>query len=222
MKNLICRWGCSEYHITDQGREFVNAINTNLLDMFGKKQRITSAFHPQANGLCEHLNRSTQETLAKTMTDEQDWIEMIPTVAFSHRTSMSASTNVAPLELILGCKPRVPIDIHMKYPTDGDFDCDLTAEEAKDIAEYCLSFNVKKMKKVKEAAIGKAKVNIANAQKDIKEIMTRNFQTENCSKWGILFCWRTKEIRIVKGKREMLNIQDLALLWTFQWKEIVH
>ena len=106
-EDQICRWGCSEYHITDQGREFVNAINTNLLEMCGTKQRIISAFHPQANGLCECLNRSTQETLAKTMTDEKDWVEMIPTVVFSHRTSMSASTNVAPLELILGCKPRV-------------------------------------------------------------------------------------------------------------------
>ena len=81
-EDLICRWGCSEYHITDQGREFVNSINTNLLEMCGTKQRITSAFHPQANGLCEHLNRSTQETLAKTMTEEKDWVDMIPTVAF--------------------------------------------------------------------------------------------------------------------------------------------
>ena len=56
----------------------------------------------------------------------------------------------------------------MKYPTDEDLDCDLTAEEAKDIAEYCLSFNVKQMKKVKEAAIGRAKVNIANAQNRYK------------------------------------------------------
>ena len=52
------------------------------------------------------------------MTEEKDWVEMIPTVVFSHRTSMSASTNVAPLELILGSKPRVPVNIHMKYPTD--------------------------------------------------------------------------------------------------------
>ena len=89
-EELICRWGCSEYHITDQGREFVNAINTNLLDMCGTKQRIMSAFHPQANGLCKRLNRSTQETLAKTMTEEKDWVDMIPTVAFSHRSSMSA------------------------------------------------------------------------------------------------------------------------------------
>ena len=203
-EDLICRWGCSEYHITDQGREFVNAINTNLLEMCGTKQRITSAFHPQANGLCEHLNRSTQETLAKTMTDEKDWVEMIPTVAFSHRTSMSASTNVAPLELILGCKPRVPIDIHMKYPTDEDLDCDLTAEEAKDIAEYCLSFNVEQMKKVKEAAIGKAKVNIANAQNRYKRNYDKRFANREVFKMGDLVLLENQRNKNRKGgKRDV-------------------
>ena len=162
--------------------------------MCGTKQRITSAFHPQANGLCEHLNRSTQETLAKTMTDEKDWVEMIPTVAFSHRTSMSASTNVAPLELILGCKPRVPINIHMKYPTDEDFDRNLTAEEAEDIAEYCLSFNVEQMKKVKEAAIGKAKVNIANAQNRYKRNYDKRFANrESVQNGGSCFVGEPKK-----------------------------
>ena len=45
-EDLICRWDCSEYHITDQGREFVNSINRNLLNMCGTKQRITSASNP--------------------------------------------------------------------------------------------------------------------------------------------------------------------------------
>ena len=37
-EDLICRWGCSEYHITDQGREFVNSTNKELLDLCGTKQ----------------------------------------------------------------------------------------------------------------------------------------------------------------------------------------
>ena len=37
-EDLICRWGCSEYHITDQEREFVNSTNKELLDLCGTKQ----------------------------------------------------------------------------------------------------------------------------------------------------------------------------------------
>ena len=203
-EDLICRWGCSEYHITDQGQEFVSVINTDLLEMCGTKQRITSAFHPQANGLCELLNRSTEETLAKTMTEGKDWVEMIPTVVFLYRTLMSTSTNVAPLELILGCKPRVLINIYMKYPTDEDLDHDLTAEEAKDIAEYCLSFNVKQMKKVKEAAIGRAKVNIANAQNRYKRNYDKRFANREVFKMGDLVLLENQRNKNKKGgKRDV-------------------
>ena len=115
----------------DQGREFVNATNRELLELCGTKQRITSSYHPQANGLSERINKTTQETLAKSLENEneKDWVEMIPAVAFSHRTSMNASTRVAPLEMILGHKPRVPIDIEMKFPTVHDIERDLTEEE---------------------------------------------------------------------------------------------
>ena len=78
------------------------------------------------------------------------------------------------------------------------------------------------MKKVKEAAIGIAKVNIAEAQNRYKRNYDKRVANREVFKMGDLFCWRTKEIRIGKGAREMLNIQDLTLLWTFQWKEIVH
>ena len=49
-EDLICRWGCSEYHITDQGREFVNSTKQTIGFFVVQKQRITSAYHPQANG----------------------------------------------------------------------------------------------------------------------------------------------------------------------------
>ena len=112
-EGLICWWGCSEYHITDQGCEFLNSTNRELLDLCRTKQRITSSYHPQANGLSERMNRSTQESLAKSLNQEQDWVEMIPTIAFSQRSSMNTSTRISPLEMILGHKPRVPIDIEM-------------------------------------------------------------------------------------------------------------
>ena len=172
--------------------------------MWDKTEEITSAFHPQANGLCERLNRSTQETLAKTMTEEKDWVDMIPTVAFLHRTSMSASTNVAPLELILGSKPRVPIDIHMKYPTDEDLDHDITEEEAKNVADYCLSFNVEQMKKVKAAAIGRAKVNIANAKERYKRNYDKRFENREVFKTGDLVLLENQRNKNRKGgKRDV-------------------
>ena len=64
---LICHHGCVSIQINDQGREFVNAIGENLLRMTGTEQRMTSANHPQANGLCERQNRSIKDSLVKVL-----------------------------------------------------------------------------------------------------------------------------------------------------------
>ena len=117
---------------------------------------------------------------------------------------MSASTNVALLELILGCKPHVPIDIHMKYPTDEDLDRDMTEEEAKNVADYCLSFNVEQMKKVKAAAIGRAKVNIANAQERYKRNYDKRFENREVFKTGDLVLLENQRNKNRKGgKRDV-------------------
>ena len=44
--------------INDQGREFVNTVAENIHQTTGAEQRITSAYHPQSNGLCERQNRT--------------------------------------------------------------------------------------------------------------------------------------------------------------------
>ena len=52
----MCRHGCFQIQINDQGREFVNEISTELHRLTGTEKRVTSAYHPQANGLVERQN----------------------------------------------------------------------------------------------------------------------------------------------------------------------
>ena len=52
-EEIICRWGSPDVIITDQGCEFCNAINDELMERAHCKHRITSSYHPQSNGLVE-------------------------------------------------------------------------------------------------------------------------------------------------------------------------
>ena len=207
-EDLICRWGCSEYHINNQGREFVNATNRELLELCGTKQRITSSYHPQANGLSERINKTTQETLAKSLENEneKDWVEMIPAVASSHCTPMNALTRVAPLEMILGHKPRVPIDIEMKFPTVRDIERDLTEEEVITREREYLNWSIEHMTKLKEVSIGRAKVNIANAQIRQKRNYDKRFENQENSTWVMLFY---SKIRCTKTERVENELKDI-------------
>ena len=64
---LMCRHGCFAVQGNDQGREFVNEISTELHKLTGVEQRITSAYHPQSNGLVERQNRTIKNSLVKVL-----------------------------------------------------------------------------------------------------------------------------------------------------------
>ena len=52
--------------INDQGREFVNEISSDLHQLCGTEQRITSAYHPQSNGLDERQNQTIKKIDVKS------------------------------------------------------------------------------------------------------------------------------------------------------------
>ena len=60
---LICCYGCPSIQINDQGREFCNKVCDKLFELTGTKQRVTSAYHPQSNGLVERANHTIQGCL---------------------------------------------------------------------------------------------------------------------------------------------------------------
>ena len=58
---MILRHGCPEEIVSDQGREFCNQLIDLLEQLTGFKHKITSAYHPQSNGLDERLNQTLKE-----------------------------------------------------------------------------------------------------------------------------------------------------------------
>ena len=109
---IICRHGCMRIQINDQGREFVNEVIENLHEMTGVEQRITSAYHPQSNGLCERQNRNIKESLVKVLDAKpSEWPYVIEGVLFAHRVSKHSSTKFSPFFLMYNRKPVLPVDI---------------------------------------------------------------------------------------------------------------
>ena len=86
---IICRHGCMRIHINDQGKAFVNEVTENLHEMTGTEQRITSAYHPQSNGLCQHQNRTVKDSLVKVLDKKlKEWPNITDRILFAHRVSI--------------------------------------------------------------------------------------------------------------------------------------
>ena len=66
----VCRLGCMDTLISDQGREFVNSVVDHILKRMSTEHRISLAYHPQRNGQRERDNRTLKEALAMLGNDE--------------------------------------------------------------------------------------------------------------------------------------------------------
>lgn len=98
---FTCRFGCTKVIISDQGREFVSHVIEELFRPTGTKHRISTAYHPQTNGLIERFNQTLQRGLLKLVKDEQDDCDLyIDGVLFGYRTSIQKSTKQTPFEVM--------------------------------------------------------------------------------------------------------------------------
>lgn len=74
---------------TDQGKEFNNHINAELMKAFNIDHRLTTAYHPQANGLDERYNQTLTNSLAKFAQENREtWDEKLGAVVYSYNTAI--------------------------------------------------------------------------------------------------------------------------------------
>ena len=71
----------------DQGKEFHNEINRLLVDSFQIDHHLTTAYHPQANGLDERFNQTLSNVIAKFSEERDTWDELIPELVYAYNTS---------------------------------------------------------------------------------------------------------------------------------------
>ena len=76
----------------------------------GSKRALTTAYHPQADGQTEILNQTLEIALrAYVNFDRNNWLKLLPKIAFAYNNTPHSATGYAPAVLLYGFKPREPI-----------------------------------------------------------------------------------------------------------------
>ena len=128
--------------------------------MTGVDQRITSAYHPQSNGLCQRQNRNIKESLVKILNAKpSEWPYVIEGVLFAHRVSKHSSTKFSPFFLMYNRHPVLPVDI--KYSLNGT---DETSENDQPFNMKVFNAILPSTLSLREEAHQEASKNIAKAQ----------------------------------------------------------
>ena len=104
--------------VSDRGRNLnASTIIQEGLQLFGIKPKMTTAYHPQGNGMVERVNGTVIEVLSKLVSlNQKDWDDKLPIAIGAYNRAIHSSTGTSPYYLNHGRDPRYPIDIELGLP----------------------------------------------------------------------------------------------------------
>lgn len=97
---------------TDQGKEFTNDLLARLNDRMQVEHRVTTPYHPQANGEVERFNGTIKKAIAIYAEKHPGtWNRYLNGLLFAYRTTLNPVTGFSPFYLQFGRLPRLPSEI---------------------------------------------------------------------------------------------------------------
>lgn len=178
--DVICRHGCPKIQISDQRREFVNGLNNELSRLTGTQQRVTSAYHPQANGLVERQNRTIKNCMLKVLQNNvQKWPSILQGILFAHRTAKHFSTGYSPFKILYQREAILPVDINHN-DSSASSENDEEFEEENDLNVFDQESFQKTLEQIidmRDVMEQSAKINIVEAQKRQRKSYAKRHRT---------------------------------------------
>jgi cleavage and polyadenylation specificity factor subunit 1 len=106
-RGWISRFGVPEDLTSDRGAQFTSEVWTSLCHRLGVKQHLTTAYHPQANGLVERFHRQLKDALRARLAGVA-WVEHLPWVMMGLRAAPKEDSGVSSAELVYGAPLTLP------------------------------------------------------------------------------------------------------------------
>ena len=114
--------GCSgrvpENLLSDWGANLLSHLMMDICKLLGIHKLNTTAYHPQCNGIVEHLNRTLKTALRKYAAQfGVQWDKYLPGVLWAYRNTPDKSTGEKPSFLLFGMDCRTPTEAALLPPT---------------------------------------------------------------------------------------------------------
>ena len=103
----VARFGTPGDITSDRGPQFTSELWTAVAEHLGVKIHRTTAYNPQANGLCERFHRDMKAALRASLTGAA-WIDRLPWVMLGLRSAPKEDLQASSAELVYGQPLRVP------------------------------------------------------------------------------------------------------------------
>ena len=118
IKGLVCRFGVPNRIITDNGSQFTSRLFKSYCANLGTKICYASVAHPRSNGQAERANAEVLKGLKtrsfnKLKKHGKNWIDELPTVLWSIRTTATKPTGETTFSLVYGAEVVLPAELKL-------------------------------------------------------------------------------------------------------------
>ena len=109
---VFCNHGLPRSIVSDRDSRFTSKVWTELMRLLGTRLDMSTAFHPQTDGLTERYNRVLEEYLRSYVSATyDDWDEWLSLAQFAVNNSKQESLRATPFFLNFGRHPRTPASL---------------------------------------------------------------------------------------------------------------
>jgi RNase H-like domain found in reverse transcriptase/Integrase zinc binding domain len=105
MEHLFRWFGLPQKIMSDRDPCFTSHFVCELTKGLGMNQNLSTAFHPQTDGLSEQANQWIEQYLRLITTNQNKWSDWLPMVTAVHNNSKNSTTGFAPSELLIEWEP---------------------------------------------------------------------------------------------------------------------
>jgi hypothetical protein len=137
IKSIVFRFGVPHSIITDNDTNFTSKEFKNYCESMGIKLKFASVAHPKTNGQVEKANGLIcngikKRLLAPLEKAKHAWIDELPSVLWSLRTTPNAATQETHFFLVHGTKAVLPVKITHEAPRIAAYDETTSTEALQD------------------------------------------------------------------------------------------
>ena len=110
-QRVIKFFGMPSRIIGDRDPRWTSTVWNSLARLLGTRLALSTSKHPQTDGQTEVMNQHLETMLrAYVKTDHTDQVEWLDVLQFAYNNSNHSAHKSKPAELLLGYKPRSPLD----------------------------------------------------------------------------------------------------------------
>jgi len=107
--------GLPESIILDRGVQFAAGIMRELNNLLGIQTKLSTAYHPQADGQTERINQELEQYLRVFINHRQEqWPDWLGMAEFVYNNKIHAATKISPFKANYGQDPRMGFERRRK------------------------------------------------------------------------------------------------------------